>query len=44
MKFRMTAELKFWGYSSQYNKFIRVVLENDGETIVTAFFDRDFEI
>jgi hypothetical protein len=35
---------KFWGFSSVYNKFIRVVLLEDGETILTAFFDRDFSI
>jgi hypothetical protein len=36
--------IKIWGYSSKYNKFIRVILLEDCETIHTAFFDRNFNI
>ncbi len=35
--------IKVWGYSSKYNKYIRIVLLSDRETILTAFFDRDFQ-
>lgn len=34
---------KIWGYSQLYNKYIRVIVLEDNETIHTAFFDRDFE-
>lgn len=36
--------IKIWGYSSEYEKYVRVVLMEDGETIHTAFFDRNFKI
>lgn len=36
--------MKIWGYSSEYEKYVRVVLMEDGETIHTAFFDRNFKI
>ncbi|MCL5991266.1 MAG: hypothetical protein M1419_04105 [Bacteroidetes bacterium] len=36
--------IKLWGFSSKYNKYIRIVLLVDGETIHTAFFDRNFKI
>jgi hypothetical protein len=35
--------IKIWGYSSNYNKFVRIILLEDNETIHTAFFDRDFK-
>ena len=35
--------IKIWGFSSEYNKYIRIVLLNDGKTIHTAFFDRNFK-
>lgn len=34
---------KIWGYSLLYDKFIRIVLDEDGETLITAFFDRDYK-
>ena len=36
--------MKLWGFSSKYNKYIRIVLLEDGETIHTAFFDRNFKL
>ena len=36
--------IKLWGYSSQNNKYVRVVILEDNETIHTAFFDRNFKI
>ena len=36
--------MKLWGYSSKFKKFVRIVLLEDGETILTAFFDRNFKI
>lgn len=35
--------IKVWGFSSEYNKYIRIVLLEDKETIHTAFFDRNFK-
>ena len=37
-------KIKIWGFSSVHNKFVRVILLEDGETIHTAFFDRNFKI
>lgn len=37
-------KIKLWGYSSKDNKYVRVILLEDGETIHTAFFDRNFKI
>lgn len=36
-------KIKLWGYSSKHNKYVRVILLEDGETIHTAFFDRNFK-
>ncbi|TAL69987.1 MAG: hypothetical protein EPN82_05055 [Bacteroidetes bacterium] len=36
--------MKLWGFSSKYNKYIRIVMLEDGETIHTAFFDRNFKL
>lgn len=36
--------MKIWCYSSEYEKYVRVVLMEDGETIHTAFFDRNIKI
>ncbi|MBX3045256.1 MAG: hypothetical protein KIT33_10575 [Candidatus Kapabacteria bacterium] len=35
--------VRYWAYIEKYNKYLRVILEKDNETILTAFFDRDFE-
>lgn len=35
-------KIKIWGFSSEYNKYVRIILLEDEETIHTAFFDRDF--
>ena len=34
--------IRYWSYIEKYNRYLRVVVENDGETILTAHFDRDF--
>ena len=33
---------RYWAYISKYNKYLRVVIDNDTETVLTAFFDRNF--
>lgn len=33
---------KIWGFSSEYSRHIRVAPLEDNETILTAFFDRNF--
>jgi hypothetical protein len=35
--------MKIWGCSNLYDKFIRIVIDSDKETIITAFFDRNFK-
>lgn len=35
--------IRRWGYSDQLNKYVRVILLPDGETILNAFPDRDYE-
>jgi hypothetical protein len=35
--------IKVWGFSSEHNKYVRIVLLEDKETIHTAFFDRNFK-
>ena len=37
-------KIKIWGFSSKFNKFVRIILLEDEETIHTAFFDRNFKI
>lgn len=34
--------IKRWGFIEEQNRFLRVVLLEDGETVHNAFFDRDF--
>ena len=34
--------IKVWGYISEENKYLRVILLADGETVHNAFFDRSF--
>ncbi len=35
--------IRYWGFDPALNKFIRVVVESDGETLLTAHFDRNFK-
>jgi len=35
---------RYWAYLKQYGKYLRVVVDSDGETIATAFFDRGFKL
>ncbi len=32
-----------WGYIKEVEKYLRVVVLEDGETVHNAFFDRDFK-
>jgi predicted ATPase len=35
--------MKKWGKVEEQNKFLRVILLEDGETVHNAFFDRNFK-
>lgn len=35
--------IAYWGYVIEEDKYIKVVVESDGEEIVTAHFDRSFK-
>jgi len=35
--------IRYWGFIEEANKYLRVVLESDGETVHNAFFDRGFK-
>ena len=32
-----------WGYIKEVDKYLRIVVLEDGETVHNAFFDRDFK-
>lgn len=34
--------IRYWGYITEAGKYLRVVMEPDGETVHNAFFDRRF--
>nr|WP_231465995.1 hypothetical protein [Rhodothermus marinus] len=35
--------IRYWGYIAEAGKYLRVVMEPDGETVHNAFFDRSFK-
>lgn len=35
--------IRYWGFISELDRFLRVVILEDGETIHNAFFDRNFD-
>ena len=35
--------IRLWGFIEETGKFLRVVLEPDGQTVHNAFFDRRFK-
>lgn len=35
--------IKIWGKIKEVDKYLRVILLEDGETVHNAFFDRDFK-
>lgn len=35
--------IRHWGYIAEMDKYLRVVMESDGETVHNAFFDRRFK-
>jgi hypothetical protein len=36
--------VRHWGYIAEMKKYLRVVVEPDGETVHNAFFDRRFRL
>ena len=37
-------KIRYWAYLPEHRHFVRVVLEDDGETIVTALIDSNFRL
>ena len=35
--------IRKWGYINEIDKYLRVILLEDGETVHNAFFDRNFK-
>ncbi len=35
---------RYWAYIEKYKKYLRVVVEKDGQEILTAHFDRNFNL
>ena len=35
--------IRYWGYIEEEDKYLRVIVEPDGETVHNAFFDRGFK-
>lgn len=35
--------IKKWGFIPEMNKYLRVILLEDGQTVHNAFFDRTYE-
>ncbi len=35
--------IRYWGFITEAGKYLRVVLEPDGQTVHNAFFDRRFK-
>ncbi|RMD61295.1 hypothetical protein D6833_08460 [Candidatus Parcubacteria bacterium] len=35
--------IRYWGYIKEEDKYLRVIVEPDGETVHNAFFDRGFK-
>lgn len=36
--------IRFWAFIEEAKKYLRVVVEADGETVHNAFFDRGFKL
>jgi len=41
-EFQQNGRIRHWGYISELGKYLRVVIEPDGETVHNAFADRRF--
>lgn len=39
---QMDGRKRKWGYIKEVDKYLRIVVLDDGETVHNAFFDRDF--
>jgi hypothetical protein len=37
------SRIRYWIFIREFNKYLRVVTLEDGETVLNAFFDRDFK-
>ena len=35
--------IRKWGYIEEVDKYLRIVVMDDGETVHNSFFDRDFK-
>ena len=44
IKKQANGRTRYWGWSDTFNKYIRVVVLEDNETILTAHFDRNFKM
>jgi len=40
---QLNGRIRHWGYIAEMDKYLRVVMESDGETVHNAFFDRRFK-
>lgn len=40
---QLDGRMRKWGFISETNKYLRVVLPEDGLTVHNAFFDRTFK-
>lgn len=43
MKKQPNGRMQYWGYVAKEDRYIRVVVEPDGETMHTAHWDRNFK-
>ncbi len=41
---QIDGRMRYWAYIEKYNKYLRVVVDVDNETIITAHFDRNFKL
>ena len=42
-KVQLDGRIKRWGWIKEENKYLRVILLEDKETVHNAFFDRDYK-
>lgn len=44
METQANGRIRHWGYVAERQKYLRVIIEPDGETVHNAFFDRRFKL
>ncbi len=44
METQANGRIRHWGYVAEKQKYLRVIVEPDGETVHNAFFDRRFKL